>query len=621
MSGERTLPGLGLRGFHTERSNGWGTPLSEDLRQVSAVAQLTVKSRTTALPDPGTAGDIYIVPSADATNPNKVALWDGPSGSEAWVYISPQDGWMAFVQDEDLNYQFNGSVWAELETGFDDAPLDGTPYARQNGTWVAVTSGGSAPSLITSTPGVWEPYAAHVRPPNPNDFPVMIDGTRPTITVDQNEMHVIGNAGDDSVFAKAVTNFNSVTVRMGNFNSGASFDDPGIALVSETGDYIVFCLGTENNGDPNLRFLRYNADGTYNDTYGADFIVDDRIMWLNVTRTGDRVHAYYSTDGIAWTEFNADAPISDIGADITHIGFRAHRDTDAYYYFYRDNEDEYEVPITGPIQIVATHDYTTQNSNGAYSSSSYNAKGNVVRAARDRYLTKVTANLENGQSLFCRVAEVGSSAPYTVTKLIAASDTITTTANEFREFLFDTPVLLEQGKAYAILIVATDDAAVGIPFPNADTGGDPYGDFDYLSSCRFNAPSPDYVQVGDDTYYATPTVEFTLTTYSPAEVGAFVGTTQKQQSTDYTVQSLDFNGGIYLNIGDAADITITVPSGLGGSEPLVIERTGAGAVTFAAGSGVTINSRDGLQSIASQYGAATLVPKGNDTYTLIGDLA
>jgi hypothetical protein len=53
----------------------------------------------------------------------------------------------------------------------------------------------------------------------------------------------------------------------------------------------------------------------------------------------------------------------------------------------------------------------------------------------------------------------------------------------------------------------------------------------------------------------------------------------------------------------------------------VVEATGAGVVSFAAGVGVTINSFGGLLDIAGQYAVVTLMPKGSNTYTLFGQLA
>ncbi len=94
-----------------------------------------------------------------------------------------------------------------------------------------------------------------------------------------------------------------------------------------------------------------------------------------------------------------------------------------------------------------------------------------------------------------------------------------------------------------------------------------------------------------------------------------------EQTADYDVTNADLSGNQYLEVNLSTGITITVPSGLTGTEPLTIEQTGSGTVTIAAGAGVTINSRDSLLDIGGQYGAVTLVPKGSDVYTLIGDLA
>ena len=48
---------------------------------------------------------------------------------------------------------------------------------------------------------------------------------------------------------------------------------------------------------------------------------------------------------------------------------------------------------------------------------------------------------------------------------------------------------------------------------------------------------------------------------------------------------------------------------------------GAGAITFAAGSGVTLNSKDALLSTAAQYAGVTVIKEATNTYYLIGNLA
>ena len=108
---ERTMPGLGLRAFYEPGQDDWGQTVSEDLRKLSALVQLAVISRTTALPDPGAAGDIYIVPESAASNAGEIALWDGETGAEAWVFIQPQEGWEAWVVDEGARVRFDGAGW------------------------------------------------------------------------------------------------------------------------------------------------------------------------------------------------------------------------------------------------------------------------------------------------------------------------------------------------------------------------------------------------------------------------------------------------------------------------------------------------------------------------------
>lgn len=110
---KRTLPGLGLEAFFDLGENGWNDEFDENMRKLSFIADGRVLSRTTPLPGTGTAGDVYIVPTGDA-NGDQIAIWDGPSGSEAWVYYPASEGWAFYVLDEDINVQFDGTAWNEF---------------------------------------------------------------------------------------------------------------------------------------------------------------------------------------------------------------------------------------------------------------------------------------------------------------------------------------------------------------------------------------------------------------------------------------------------------------------------------------------------------------------------
>lgn len=84
----------------------------------------------------------------------------------------------------------------------------------------------------------------------------------------------------------------------------------------------------------------------------------------------------------------------------------------------------------------------------------------------------------------------------------------------------------------------------------------------------------------------------------------------------YTLLASD-NGKV-LEAGAA--VTVEVPSGLPTGFNVAVIRTGAGAVTFTT-DGVTIHSLGGALSISDQYGAASLVNLGFETYNLSGSLA
>lgn len=103
--------------------------------------------------------------------------------------------------------------------------------------------------------------------------------------------------------------------------------------------------------------------------------------------------------------------------------------------------------------------------------------------------------------------------------------------------------------------------------------------------------------------------------------GSIAPSAPTEKTASYDVADGDLTGGQYHEANSASAITITVPSGLLNLGPLIVERVGTGTVTFVEGSGVTVQSKSGLLAIGSQFGAVTLVPKGSDRYSLIGDLA
>jgi hypothetical protein len=87
------------------------------------------------------------------------------------------------------------------------------------------------------------------------------------------------------------------------------------------------------------------------------------------------------------------------------------------------------------------------------------------------------------------------------------------------------------------------------------------------------------------------------------------------KSTSYTLTSADA-GKLILN-SDA--ITITV-QGLVAGEQVDFLQNIAGQITFAAGAGMTLNSRGGNLLTSQQYSPAGVKCVATDTYVLVGDL-
>lgn len=93
--------------------------------------------------------------------------------------------------------------------------------------------------------------------------------------------------------------------------------------------------------------------------------------------------------------------------------------------------------------------------------------------------------------------------------------------------------------------------------------------------------------------------------------------TVSDKSANYTVVAGDA-GSMIRSTGSA--ITITVANVLAVGEKIDFFQSGTGQVTFSAGSGVTLNSKDSKVKTAAQYSGATIQCMASGVYALIGDL-
>jgi hypothetical protein len=93
----------------------------------------------------------------------------------------------------------------------------------------------------------------------------------------------------------------------------------------------------------------------------------------------------------------------------------------------------------------------------------------------------------------------------------------------------------------------------------------------------------------------------------------------EQTGTTYTIVAGDAGNTVFVN--NASGTTVTIDDELAVGERIDFVQKGAGAITFAAGSGVTLNSKDSLLSTAAQYAGATVIKEATNIYYLIGNLA
>ena len=89
------------------------------------------------------------------------------------------------------------------------------------------------------------------------------------------------------------------------------------------------------------------------------------------------------------------------------------------------------------------------------------------------------------------------------------------------------------------------------------------------------------------------------------------------KSANYTIVAGDA-GSMIRSTGSA--ITITIADVLAVGEKIDFYQAGSGQVTFAAGSGVTLQSKGGNLKTSAQYVGATVQKMASGVYALIGDL-
>lgn len=91
----------------------------------------------------------------------------------------------------------------------------------------------------------------------------------------------------------------------------------------------------------------------------------------------------------------------------------------------------------------------------------------------------------------------------------------------------------------------------------------------------------------------------------------------QEKAINYTIQASDANSYIYAT----DEITITVADVLSPGQTINFIQNTEAAITFAADTGVTLNSKEAKLLTNGQYSGASLTCKASGVYYLVGDLA
>jgi hypothetical protein len=118
------------------------------------------------------------------------------------------------------------------------------------------------------------------------------------------------------------------------------------------------------------------------------------------------------------------------------------------------------------------------------------------------------------------------------------------------------------------------------------------------------------------------TVGTDVQAYSAKLTSIAANTVTTQSGTSYTAVLADADTYIQFTNGSAISFTIPPNSSVAFSVGTVIEveQAGAGALSFVAGSGVTLNSRSSDLTLAGQYAVAFAKKVATNTWTVNGDL-
>ncbi len=238
---------------------------NDALNALDALCQLSVIDRGLNTP-PGSPvdGDVYIVGASPT------GLWTGKADNVAayysgWIFRAPEEGWLAYVRDENTLYRWSGSAWGTIA---DD-----------------ILGGISTNGLVTRTGA--GTFAART-----------ITGTANEITATNGD----GVSGNPTLSLPAALTFTGKTVTDGTFTGG------------------TFAVNDGAVGTPSLRFASDSTTGLYREAANAIGVSISGVLKARFDTGSFRLdsctlNVRAAADGIRGMRFTADSTGSTILLD------------------------------------------------------------------------------------------------------------------------------------------------------------------------------------------------------------------------------------------------------------------------------------------------------------------
>jgi|TARA_R100000084_G_scaffold81248_1_gene37609 hypothetical protein len=161
----------------------------------------------------------------------------------------------------------------------------------------------------------------------------------------------------------------------------------------------------------------------------------------------------------------------------------------------------------------------------------------------------------------------------------------------------------------------TDGSGVDVTFYSATAGDNMLWDASDEKLVITGTNGQNALEVADGDVEITDALTVTGTTTTYLNVITDSGTTRTPALTD---------AGAYILCTHGSGMTVTLPQDSAVAFPIgthiIFERNGAGTLTFAAGTGATVNSKGGTLTCADRYTTIACVKIAANTWTIFGNI-